>query len=69
MHPYLPHTDEEIKQMMETIGVTTLEALFDDIPGELRLEQGLRLERGCQKLRWPRKLGRLQSLMKPPKRR
>ena len=30
--PYLPHTDEDIRRMLEVSGVSTLEKLFSDIP-------------------------------------
>lgn len=33
--PYLPHTEQDIKAMLDEIGVNTLEALFDEIPAEL----------------------------------
>ncbi len=33
---YLPQTPEEIEQMLEQIGVDSIEALFDSIPDELR---------------------------------
>ncbi|MCM8812518.1 MAG: aminomethyl-transferring glycine dehydrogenase subunit GcvPA [Candidatus Omnitrophica bacterium] len=33
---YLPHTPEQIRRMLETIGVAALEDLFQDIPASLR---------------------------------
>lgn len=33
---YLPHTDEERRQMLEAIGVDALERLFDDLPAQHR---------------------------------
>lgn len=33
---YVPHTDEEIKQMLEVIGVSSIDELFKDIPQSLR---------------------------------
>ncbi len=33
---YVPHTDEEIKQMLEVIGVSSIDELFGDIPQSLR---------------------------------
>jgi glycine dehydrogenase subunit 1 len=38
--PFIPHTDADIAAMLATIGVDSLEALFDEIPAELRA-QGL----------------------------
>ncbi len=37
MHPFLPHTKEDIDLMLATIGVTSIEDLFKDIPDEIRL--------------------------------
>ena len=34
--PFIPHTDAEIKEMLEAIGVTSIEDLFDEIPANLR---------------------------------
>lgn len=36
--PYIPHTDDEIRQMLATIGVDSIEALFDEIPDNLRVD-------------------------------
>jgi len=38
--PFIPHTDADIAAMLDTIGVDSIEALFDEIPTELRA-QGL----------------------------
>ena len=32
MHRYIPHTEEEIKQMLEEIGVSSIDDLFVDVP-------------------------------------
>jgi glycine dehydrogenase subunit 1 len=34
--PYIPHTEEDVKEMLETIGVDSIDALFDEIPSSLR---------------------------------
>ncbi|QBQ56133.1 aminomethyl-transferring glycine dehydrogenase subunit GcvPA [Nitrosococcus wardiae] len=34
--PFIPHTDEDIRSMLATIGVSDIEALFDEIPAALR---------------------------------
>lgn len=36
-HRYVPHTTEDVKQMLERIGAESVEALYGDIPTELRL--------------------------------
>lgn len=35
--PFIPHTEADINQMLETIGIKSLEELFDEIPAELKL--------------------------------
>jgi len=34
--PFIPHTDAEVREMLQAIGVKSIEALFDEIPAELR---------------------------------
>ncbi len=34
--PFIPHTSEEERSMLAAIGVTSIEALFDEIPADLR---------------------------------
>ena len=36
--PFIPHTEDEVKQMLQTIGVSSINDLFDEIPEELRHE-------------------------------
>jgi glycine dehydrogenase subunit 1 len=33
--PYIPHTDDEVKEMLAAIGASSIEALFDEIPHAL----------------------------------
>ncbi|MDH4048396.1 MAG: aminomethyl-transferring glycine dehydrogenase subunit GcvPA [Gammaproteobacteria bacterium] len=37
--PFIPHTDDDVKAMLETIGVDSIEQLFDEIPKELRIDE------------------------------
>ncbi len=39
--PFIPHTEDEVQQMLATIGVASLDDLFDEIPQDLRFD-GLR---------------------------
>jgi glycine dehydrogenase subunit 1 len=41
---YLPHTDDEIRQMLERIGVASIDELFASVPAGYRLERALDLE-------------------------
>jgi glycine dehydrogenase subunit 1 len=34
--PFIPHTDEDVRSMLASIGVDNIEALFDEIPADLR---------------------------------
>jgi glycine dehydrogenase subunit 1 len=43
--PYIPHTPEEIRHMLEAIGAPSVEALFEAIPRKLRLDRALDLPR------------------------
>ena len=38
---YIPHTEQDIKQMLSDIGVNNVEQLFDSIPKSLRLKSKL----------------------------
>ena len=35
--PFIPHTEREIREMLEAIGVDSIEQLFDEIPAELHI--------------------------------
>ncbi len=35
--PFIPHTDAEVTEMLATIGVDSIEMLFDEIPANLRI--------------------------------
>ncbi len=36
--PYIPHTDEDVRAMLDRIGVKAIDDLFDEIPKELRVD-------------------------------
>ena len=46
MGHYVPHTDDEIAEMLAFIGIDSLDALFDHIPAALRLASGLDMADG-----------------------
>src|SRR5580692_6335764 len=35
--PFIPHTDEDVREMLALIGVPSIEALFEEIPAHLRV--------------------------------
>ncbi|MGD8575386.1 MAG: aminomethyl-transferring glycine dehydrogenase subunit GcvPA [Gammaproteobacteria bacterium] len=37
--PFIPHTEKEIRDMLETVGVSDIEQLFDEIPDDLRVDE------------------------------
>jgi len=46
MADYMPHTPEEVSEMLQFLGMDSLEQLFDHIPAAVRLSQGLDLPDG-----------------------
>lgn len=44
--PYIPHTHQDVVDMLATIGVEHIEALFDDIPQQLRFAGALSVPAG-----------------------
>ncbi len=40
---YIPHTEEDVRQMLATIGVQTIEDLFEEVPAALRLDREMEL--------------------------
>jgi glycine cleavage system P protein (glycine dehydrogenase) subunit 1 len=37
--PFIPHTDQDIKEMLAAIGAASIETLFDEIPDDLRIKK------------------------------
>ncbi len=50
MFPYIPHTREDEKEMLEVVGLDSLEDLFNDIPKELRLSKELDMPKAKSEL-------------------
>ena len=48
--PYIPHTRSDVELMLEAIGVDDIEALFDEIPGELSEDRSSALSSGLSEL-------------------
>ena len=36
--PFIPHTEVEVREMLETIGVDSIDQLFDEIPTNLKVD-------------------------------
>ncbi|HHU61235.1 MAG: aminomethyl-transferring glycine dehydrogenase subunit GcvPA [Bacillota bacterium] len=43
---YLPLTSEEKQEMLKTLGIESVQELFEDIPGDMRLKEDLDLPKG-----------------------
>ncbi|AFS77157.1 glycine dehydrogenase [decarboxylating] subunit 1 [Gottschalkia acidurici 9a] len=50
MHRYIPNTDAEKKEMLDSIGVSSIEDLFSDIPSDLRFQGDLNIGKGLSEL-------------------
>ena len=44
--PYVPHTPEDVRAMLDVIGVPSVDALFDSLPADARLDRRLDLPDG-----------------------
>jgi len=61
MHPYLPHTNKDIEEMLKTIGVNHIDDLFEDIPKAIRLDRDLELEKAASEMEVEKDLRRLAN--------
>lgn len=50
MHKYIPNTDADKKEMLDSIGVSSIEDLFSDIPKDLRFQGDLNICEGMSEL-------------------
>lgn len=64
---YLPMTDQDKKEMLETIGIETTEDLFQDIPEEVRFKGRLQIEEALSEPELVKEMGRLAALNKNTK--
>jgi glycine dehydrogenase subunit 1 len=62
MHPYLPHTSEDITKMLAMIGVSSIDDLFEDIPENIRLGRELNLDESLSEIEIEAKLRQLASM-------
>jgi len=61
MFPYIPNTPEDEKLMLESIGVDSVDRLFDDIPEEIKLGRRLNLEGPLSELEVMGRVNKLAS--------
>lgn len=50
MFPYIPNKENEVRQMLDEIGVESIDELFDDIPKSIRLDRKLNLGKPLSEL-------------------
>ena len=61
MHKYLPNTQEDIKKMLKTCNVNSIEELFIDIPKEVAFKREMNIEGPLSELEIEKKLGELSG--------
>lgn len=64
-HRYFPHTDEDVRQMLEVIGVKSLDDLYAEVPEELKLGRDLDLPLGKSEAEIRRRFHELSAANKP----
>ncbi len=67
MARYLPHTSEEVRQMLEVLGSSRVEELFSDIPDAISSTAALNLPPGKAEYRVEEELSRLSEMNKTGK--
>lgn len=64
-HRFFPHTPDDIKQMLDAIGVGSLEELYAEVPEELKLKGEPDIPHAMSELEVRRELKRLAADVKP----
>src|SRR5437870_673429 len=64
--PYIPHTDQDRKEMLATIGVESIEELFREIPENLRVKGELGIPEGLDEHAILQELARIGAENKNP---
>ncbi|WP_040907478.1 aminomethyl-transferring glycine dehydrogenase subunit GcvPA [Youngiibacter fragilis] len=59
MHRYLPNTTEDMRQMLEVIGIDSTEKLFGSIPDGVKLERDLELPHSKSEIEVRREIGEM----------
>lgn len=61
MFPYIPNTPEDVKRMLDTIGIDSVDRLFDDIPKGVKLDRELQLESPLSEIEVLSRMSKLAS--------
>lgn len=59
MHRYIPNTEADKRHMLKQIGIDSVEELFNDIPGELRLNRSLNVPQALSELELSKHMNQL----------
>ncbi|WP_040212751.1 aminomethyl-transferring glycine dehydrogenase subunit GcvPA [Clostridium polynesiense] len=59
MHPYMPNTENDKKEMLKAIGVDSVEELFRDIPKDVKLNRELNLPDSYSEIEVRRAMGEM----------
>ena len=58
---YIPHTEEDIRQMLEAVGVDSVKELFATVPDSVRLQRPLNLPSALSETELVKELKRLAA--------
>jgi len=47
---FAPHTDDDVRSMLDAIGLDSLDALFDQIPADVRVDHALDIPDGVSEM-------------------
>lgn len=50
MYSYIPNTNDDERKMLESVGVSSIEGLFNDIPEEVKLNRELNLNKSMSEI-------------------
>lgn len=64
-YKYFPHTDDDIQAMLRTLGISSIEELYSDVPRELQLQEQLNLPSAHSELEVRNVFGKLEQKNKP----
>lgn len=59
--PYIPHTENDVKEMLATIGVSSIDELFIEIPDNLKFKRELNVPEGKDEYSLARYMGSLAA--------
>ena len=59
---FTPHTDKDIKEMLQEIGISSIDELFEDIPDEVKLKRDLNLPPPLDELKLKNEIDDILSL-------